>query len=179
MNRTAIALAPPIGDGRSPETHRTRLAVFGSVAAARPVAGEEPPTVPPVRAVLEQVLASIAQHTPSIAEPILDRALAEGKITRVERHALLRELGDPEAARPPEGAAASSVPARRVLREVLAAVRRAAPTIAEPILDAALDSERLTAAQRQRVLERLRTSPPAALRQRPTAEVAGSVFSAA
>jgi hypothetical protein len=61
-----------------------------------------------------------------------------------------------------------------VLREALAAVRRAAPAIATPILDDAVDQERLTAAQERRILERLRISPATALRAA-TAQPAGSV----
>jgi len=70
----------------------------------------------------------------------------------------------------PLASPASSAAARRVLREVLAAIRRAAPTIARPILDEAVDEERLTPAQKRRILERLRTSPP---RSRMAAAVPG------
>ena len=176
MKATAARPAPAVTAAPAREPQRTRVAVFGSVAAARPLVAGEHATPTPVRAVLELVLESITRRTPVIAEPILDRAVADGRITRFERHALLRELRDPVGAR---GGAGSSVPARQVLREVLAAVRRAAPAIAEPILDEALDSERLTAAQHQRVLDRLRTSPAAVLARRPTADAAGGVSSAA
>jgi hypothetical protein len=43
-------------------------------------------------------------------------------------------------------------------------MRRAAPGIARPILDEAVDAERLTPAQEQRILERLRSSPARVLR---------------
>jgi len=126
----------------APQTRRTRLAVFGSVAASSPAVG----------AVLEAIYDSIAASTPEIAAPIVDRAVAEGRITRVERHELMRALSDPAA--PP----VAGLGARHVLREALAAVRRAAPAIAAPILDDAVRSERLTGAQRERILDRLRTS---------------------
>jgi len=143
------------------ETRHARLVVFGSVAAARP------PATPAVGAVLERVYDSIAASAPAIAAPIIDRAVDEGRITRVERHELLRELRDP-------GTVDFSHGARSVLREALAAVRRAAPAIAMPILDDAVDQERLTAAQERRILERLRISPATALRAA-TAQPAGSV----
>ena len=54
-----------------------------------------------------------------------------------------------------------------MLREALAAIRRAAPAIAKPILDEAVDAERLTPAQEQRILERLRISPPGLRRPAP------------
>ena len=129
MKATATRPAPALDDERPREPQPTRIAVFGSVAAERPLDGGEPGTPAPVRAVLERVLESIAGRAPAIAEPILDRAVADGRITRFERHALLRELGHPDGV---GGGAAASVPARQVLREVLAAVRRAAPTRPRP-----------------------------------------------
>lgn len=142
-----------------PEPQRTRIAVFGSVAAERPaveVAGSCPP---PVRAVLDRVYQSIAASAPTIVSPILDRAVGEGTISRVERHELLRVISGSSASDDSSAAA----PARAVLREALAAVRRAAPEIAAPILREAVGSERLTQAQEQRILQRLRTSPASAL----------------
>jgi hypothetical protein len=150
----------------------TRIAVFGAIAAEGP-AGPPPDDhalSPAARAVLERVLASIASQSPSIAQPILDRAVEDGTITRSERHALLRELGDPSAAAPPP-----SPGARRALGEAFAAIRRAAPGIARPILDEAVDAERLTAAQQKRILERLRTGPSRMLRPAPGARLASGV----
>ena len=147
----------------APQVSRTRIAVFGSISAGRTDTSPEkvPVLSPAARAVLERVLDSITSSVPSIAGPILDRAVAEGTITRSERHELLQELSDPAAL---PGAVPASVGGRRVLREALAAVRRAAPGIAGPILEDAVDAERLTAAQQRRILERLGTSPVRALR---------------
>jgi hypothetical protein len=141
----------------TPEIRRTRLAVFGSVAAERPQS-------PAVNAVLEHVYAAVAANARVIATPIIDRAVEEGRITRDERHQLLLELADPRTADPAPGAGVVSIGAQRVLREALAAIRRAAPAIAAPILDDAVADERLTRAQEERILERLRTSPASALR---------------
>jgi hypothetical protein len=109
--------------------------------------------------VLELVYESIAASAPQIVSPILDRAVGAGTISRVERHELLRVISGSAPTEDSAGAA----PARAVLREALAAVRRAAPEIAAPILREAVGSERLTQAQEQRILERLRTSPAGAL----------------
>jgi hypothetical protein len=150
---TATAVHPPT----------RRVAVFGSVSAERPPAPDRDETFSPAaRAVLELVIEAIASSAPAIVTPILDRAVAAGTITRAERHAMLVELSDPEAADqhlPPV-----SEDARRTLREALAAIRRAAPGIARPILDEAVDAERLTPAQELRILERLRSSPSRLLR---------------
>jgi hypothetical protein len=141
-----------------PEPQRTRIAVFGSVASERPPAAAAT-CPPPIRAVLERVYESIAASAPDIASPILDRAVGEGTISRVERHELLRVISGSAATED----TSATAPARAVLREALAAVRRAAPEIAAPILREAVGSERLTQAQEQRILERLRTSPASAL----------------
>jgi hypothetical protein len=143
---------------------RTRIAVFGSLSKERPVnlPPGDPPLSPAARAVLERVLDSIASSAPSIAQPILDRAVEEGTITRAERHELLRELRDP--ADVPAPGPVVSLAAHRILREALIAIRRAAPGIAQPILAEAVDAERLTAAQQRRILERLRTGPARGLR---------------
>ena len=162
-----------------PQVPFRRIAVFGAIAAEPPLAlpADTHALSPAARAVLERVLASIASSASSIAQPILDRAVEEGTITRAERHTLLRELSaqsDPDDA-PDDDVPPPSLGARRVLREALAAVRRAAPGIAQPILDEAVDAERLTPAQEKRILERLRISPSQLLRRRPGAHLVGGV----
>jgi len=160
MTATATATRPP----------SRRIAVFGSVAA--PDEEREAALSPAASAVLERVHEAIAANAPSIVKPILDRAVADGTITRAERHSMLLELSDPTTAGedPPD----VSQDARRTLREALAAVRRAAPAIARPILDEAVDAERLTEAQERRILERLRASPARALRGPLRQRVAGT-----
>jgi hypothetical protein len=159
---SAPSLTPP------PAPTSRRIAVFGSIAAERPpgeLEGDLPgrASSPATRAVLEHVFAAIAAQTREIAQPILDRAVAEGSLTGGEHDELLREL-DPPAVKAPAAVAVRPV-AREVLREALAAIRAASPGIAAPILRDAVASERLTAAQEQRILERLRkSSATAALR---------------
>jgi chorismate mutase len=164
-------------------THHTsrRIAVFGSVAAERPPEFEgEGPLSPAARAVLERVLEAVASSAESIAKPILDRAVTDGTITRAERHEMLLELSDPalsggESQAPPP----ASLGARRALVEALAAIRHAAPAIAQPILDEAVGDERLTPAQERRILERLRSSPARALRGTLRARIASRAVSSA
>ena len=142
-----------------------RIAVFGSVSAERPphAALEAPASA--TRAVLERVFAEISAQAPLIAQPILDRAVGDGMVTREERDELLSELADPQATA--EARAARTrvrAGARAVLGEAFSAIRRAAPGVAEPILRQAVADARLTPAQSRRILERLRSSPAAAFR---------------
>ncbi|HEX2703429.1 MAG TPA: hypothetical protein VHM72_08360 [Solirubrobacteraceae bacterium] len=143
-------------------TAPTRIAVFGSVAAppepiarpAKPAEDSGQGRLPPAAtAVLERIRVLLAANAPGIARPILDRALAAGTITATECSYLLGEFsGAPPAPAPARAAVV------RLHQEILAAVRRAAPTLAKPLLKEAVASERLTAAQERRIIEQLRLS---------------------
>jgi hypothetical protein len=144
-----------------------RVAVFGSVAAplgtsALPISRFAKPaqasgqtrlsqSSPAATAVLERVRALLAANAPGIAGPILDRALAAGAITDTERSGLLAELAGASA-----GQGAERAVVAHLHQEVLTAVRRAAPTLAKPLLKEAVASERLTPAQERRILQQLR-----------------------
>jgi hypothetical protein len=144
-----------------------RVAVFGSFAASsatspRPLThssnqeqdsgyGRLPPSSPAATAVNERIRVLLAAKAPAIARPILDRALAAGTITDSERSDLLGEFAGTSAAVVSERSAVA-----HLHREILAAVGRAAPALAKPLLKEAVASERLTAAQERRILERLR-----------------------
>jgi hypothetical protein len=146
-----------------------RVAVFGSIAAPLeprrwPLDRPQKPSVgggqerlakpsPAATAVLERVRVLLADKAPAIARPILDRALAAGKITDAERSDLLEELSGASATHASERAAVA-----QLHEEIRGALRRAAPTLAQPLLKEALASERLTAAQERRIVERLRLS---------------------
>jgi hypothetical protein len=140
----------------------TRVAVFGPVEElppSLPARNPAPLTSPAVALVLQRTAELIAAHSPEIASPILDRALAAGTITGAERAELLSELvGVPEAA-----SSSHSPAARRLRCELRAAIARAAPSLARPLLDEAVASERLTLAQELRILERLHRVPLRAL----------------
>ncbi len=129
----------------------TKIAVF---ATSEPAAL---PTVPAAlhaepAAVLARARELIAARSPGIAVPILDRALAAGTITQAERAALLRELVG--AGGPQQGQL--SLPAQRLRAQVGAAIARATPALARPLLDEAVASRRLTPSQRMRVTHSLR-----------------------
>jgi RNase H-fold protein (predicted Holliday junction resolvase) len=158
MTTSAPSGAPP----ESPETPaaaapRRRIAVFGSLAPqSRALLS------PAARAVFERILAAVAQQAPAIARPLLDRSVAEGSLTREERHEVLAEFEANATAAGNRERPRQSFAVRRATREILAAMRRAAPGIAQPILAEAVADERLTTAQAQRILERVRDFPVSA-----------------
>jgi len=161
MTMTTTPVEPMPVPHETPAPGPRRIAVFGSASAAR-AAGTAPQTpASSARSVLEHVFAQISAQAPLIAAPMFDRAVGDGTITLEERDELLRELADPQASVEAPAAAAG---ARIVLTEAFAAIRLAAPGIAEPILRQAVADERLTTAQSTRILERLRSSPAAAFR---------------
>ncbi|HEY1778175.1 MAG TPA: hypothetical protein VGG41_18605 [Solirubrobacteraceae bacterium] len=144
-----------------------RLAVFGSVSAEGPSRALVEPPDSAAREVLERVFAEIAAQAPVIAAPVLERAVAAASITSDERDELIRALAAPPEEADPDAEFAPpqrSVAASNALREALSAVRRASPAIAEPILDAAVTEGLLTAAQEQRIVGRLSSSPAAIFR---------------
>lgn len=139
----------------------TRIAVFRPCSDSTAPSlgarhGRAEPSSPNATAVLERTLALIAAKSPAIACPILDRALAAGTISRAERAELLAEVvGSPAVA-----GRVSSAEAQRLRQQVRAAIGRAAPSLARPLLDEAVASERLTPAQEARILQRLRGGAP-------------------
>ena len=121
-----------------------RVAVFASAAP------ESPPT--DLDAVLVRTRELIAARSPEIVCPLLDEAFDAGTITRAERAALLRELvglGDP-----PPGQL--GLAAQRLRARTQAAIARAAPALAKPLLDQAVAARRLTPSQRMRISHHLR-----------------------
>jgi hypothetical protein len=139
-------------------THPHRIAVFGSVASRpRPELGEDDrqrraPAAfsPSANAVLERSLDLVAANATQIARPILDHAVATGSITGDERSDMLEEFA---------GTTTQAIEPRpailRLRQEILAAIRRAAPTLAHPLLREAIASERLTPAQEHRIINHL------------------------
>lgn len=118
---------------------------------------EPAPTAPPaVRTDADAVLARarelIAARSPEIVCPILDGALAAGTITNAERAALLREVVG--VTDPPPGQL--SLAAQRLRAHVRAAIARAAPALAKPLLDEAVAAHRLTPSQRMLIAHHLR-----------------------
>ena len=165
MTVTTPPLEPTTGIPKAGPRAPRRIAVFGSASAER--AGRAAAEAPAwsARAVAERVFAQIGAQAPAIAQPIFDRAVAEGTITPHERDELLRELVSPQVSgEEAQSKTRASTGARMVLAEAFAAIRLAAPAIAEPILRKAVAEERIAPPQSRRILERLRSSPAAAYR---------------
>jgi len=152
------------GSVAEPEFHLARLAPASLPTQTNPTQLDEdnrrrrfPESPPNAVAILDRTLELIAMRSQDIARPILDRAVATGTISPTERRKLFDELAADQqtvVAHPPHSVAAS-----RVDQQIRAAIRRAAPGLAGPLLKEARASERLTAAQERRILERLqRTS---------------------
>jgi hypothetical protein len=127
--------------------------VFGS-----PVATHERAAVSPHRDLFQAVLDAIAAAASAIAAPILDDALRRGRVDHEQHDSLVGALRDPRVASTPAGAEECLV-----LREAHAAIRRAAPAIATPLLDAAVARGELRSDERDRVLDRLAHSPSVVL----------------
>jgi hypothetical protein len=160
MTSSAPPSAPPQDtEPPAPAAPRRRIAVFGSLAPqSRALLS------PAARAVFERILTAVAEQAPAIARPLLDRSVADGSLTREERHEVLAELEHNASTAEARERGRQSFAMRRVSREILAAVRRAAPAIAQPILAEAVADERLTTAQAQRILDRVRDFPASAFR---------------
>jgi hypothetical protein len=131
----------------------TKIAVFSSPEPAPAAARDAAPAAhADPAAVLVRARELIAARSPGIAVPMLDRALAAGAITPAERAALLRELVGADDWR----SAPLSLAAQRLRSQIRAAIVRATPALARPVLDEAVRSARLTQRQRMRITHRLR-----------------------
>jgi hypothetical protein len=163
--------------------HPNRIAVFGSLASRpQPEPGEDDrqrraptaPAAPTIRAarfspsataVLERSLDLVAANATRIARPILDHAVATGAINGDERTDLLEEFAGTTAPLPDPRPALL-----RLRQEILAAIRRAAPDLAHPLLVKAIASERLTPAQEHRIITHLTHTDAVSARRGRTAE---------
>ena len=113
-----------------------------------------------VRAVAEKVVKAVAPDVPGLAQPILDQAVKDGKLTQAEADQLeahIKAFSDRAA----QGAFGRFGPGHRggpgrggfdhrdagVLSDVWSAVRKQAPTVAAPIIDQAVKDGKLTKAQ--------------------------------
>jgi hypothetical protein len=149
-------IAAAVRDGRLSEARAGELRA--AVAALRD--GERPRPArlrallldPAARAVALDAARALAERAPALADPVLDRAVADGTLTerRAER---LRERAARFAARLAE-------PANGAWLAAAAAVVRAAPGIAAPVLDRAVAADRLTREQADAVLDAIRTLDP-------------------
>jgi hypothetical protein len=113
--------------------------------------------------VLRQIHEAVEQKDPEIAEPVIKKAEDAGDITSAQADRL-RALFKAEAG--------AQGPARgkrflfrdrdvmAVLQDVFAAKAKAAPGIAEPIIQKALDDKKITSAQASDIRDHLKNAPP-------------------
>ncbi len=124
------------------------------------------------RAVVRQATQAVAKQAPTIAGPIVDQAVKDGKLTQAEGDRLkqrLQAIADRAAAgRGGPGAGpwrgrghgpgfghAGSAAQAAVLADVAKAIAKQAPTIAAPIIDQAVKDGKLTQAEADELKERI------------------------
>jgi polyhydroxyalkanoate synthesis regulator phasin len=113
-----------------------------------------------VRAVAQKVAMAAAPGIPGLAQPILDQAVKDGKLTRAQADELAQHIkafsdraGQGAFGRFGPGHHHRGAPGRfdrgaaDVLRDVFGAVRKQAPSVAGPIVDQAVKDGKLTRAQ--------------------------------
>ena len=121
-------------------------------------------------ALLGAVFGALAAAAPGIARPILGRGVADGTITQAQEDHFLAGLASVKAAEeggPTAGAGQPAAPAaappgpaaRELFQRALAAIRAALPTIAAPMVDAALADGTITDAQAARLRGRFSHGP--------------------
>ncbi len=110
-----------------------------------------------VRAVLEDVHEAVAKQAPAIAGPVIDKAQKDGKITEAQADALRKAaqdfVGRKPRGGPPKGLNLRDSDVREVLGDIFAAVAAKTPGIAKPIVDKAVDEDKVTAAQARKLTE--------------------------
>jgi hypothetical protein len=113
--------------------------------------------------VLRQIHEAVEQKGPEIAEPIIQKAEDAGDITSAQADKL-RALFKAEADEKGPGHGARFAFRDRdvvaVLQDVFDAKAKAAPDIAEPIIQKALDDKKITSAQADDIRSHLKNAPP-------------------
>jgi hypothetical protein len=112
--------------------------------------------------VMRQIHEAVGEQAPEIAEPTIAKAEDAGDIT-ADQADKLRALVKAEAdrSRPPEDLRVvfRDKDAARVLRDIFQAKAKQTPEIAEPIIDKAVDDEKITSAQADDLREKLKNGP--------------------
>ena len=113
-----------------------------------------------VRAVLEDVREAVAKQAPAIAGPVIDKAEQDGKITGAQADALRKAAQDiADGERPDLGSLERDADVHEVIRDAFAAAAKKAPEIGEPIIKKAVDDDKITEAQADRIREMLKRAP--------------------
>lgn len=110
-------------------------------------------------AVFGDVAQAIAKQTPSVAGPIVDKAVADGKITKAQGDELKRAADDLAS----DGRGAlfahrdllADANVRDVVRDVAKALATQAPAIAKPIVDKAVADGKITQAEADKLTQHI------------------------
>jgi hypothetical protein len=165
---------------------RLKLIVFAALSAALTVAGmsiaaggngdsgnrthKQRDFLPPkvmnfdrdVAGVMQQIHQAVEKKPPEIADPIIQKAQDSGDITSDQAdklRAAAQALADGK--RPNvDRALLRDADVRKVVQDAFAAARKQAPDIGEPIIQKALDENKITSAQADQIREQLKNPPP-------------------
>lgn len=165
---------------------RLKLIVFAALSAALTVAGmsiaaggggsgssglDQQRLLPPrvahfefdqdVADVMRQIHDALAKKAPAIADPIIQKAQDNGKITSDQAdklRAAAQAIADGK--RPDvDRSLLDDADVRQVIKEAFAAARQQAPAIAEPIIQKAVDDKKITSDQANQIRDQLKNAP--------------------
>jgi hypothetical protein len=109
--------------------------------------------------VIGDIAQAIAKQAPSVAGPIIDQARSDGKITSAQVDQLKSAAADIAAGGPRaafgHGALMADADVRAIVRDVIEALAKQAPSIAKPIIDQAVADKKLTQAQADEITEHI------------------------
>jgi hypothetical protein len=146
-------------DGKITSSQADKLREAAKSLGAGPPGGPRPDRLEledkDVRAVVNDALRAVAQRAPAIAEPILDEAVKEKKITSAEADGIRRKLRmGPRIEMAGPGFRHHFGPGKAIdrdvattLREIHQRVAKQAPDIAGPVIDKARSDGKITDAQ--------------------------------
>jgi hypothetical protein len=115
-----------------------------------------------VEDVMHQIHDAVEQKAPEIAAPIIQKAEDAGDITAAQADQLRSIVKDEGERKPPSPGLQrlfSDRDVRNVMTDVLKAKQKETPAIAEPIVQKALDDEKITSAQADDIRERVKHPP--------------------
>jgi polyhydroxyalkanoate synthesis regulator phasin len=109
--------------------------------------------------VIGDIAQTIAKQAPSVAGPIIDQARSDGKITGAQADELKTAASDIASGGPraafSHGDLMADAGVRAVVRDVIQALARQAPSIAKPIIDQAVADGKLTRAQADEITKHI------------------------
>ncbi len=112
--------------------------------------------------VMRQIHDAVEQKAPQIADPIIQKAQDAGDITSAQADQLRALIKAKAGGQPPSGDPRTlfgNSKVRAVLQSIFEATSKQVPTIAEPIIQKAVDDKRITSAQADQIRNRLNNPP--------------------